>query len=62
MCRQYGAHLVSLQEDLGGWEALGLTLREQIAEERRAQERERKLRAMTVVERAKAQARKRTWS
>lgn len=44
MCRQYGAHLVSLQEDLGGWDVLGLTLREQIEEERRAQERERRLR------------------
>ena len=28
MCQQYGAHLVSLAEDLGSWECLGLTLRE----------------------------------
>lgn len=32
MAKQYGAHLVSLAEDLGGWEVLGLTLREMIAE------------------------------
>lgn len=31
MCKQYGAHLVSLSEDLGGWECVGLTLRELIA-------------------------------
>ena len=28
MCKQYGTHLVSLASDLGGWEVLGLTLRE----------------------------------
>jgi hypothetical protein len=32
MCKQYGAHLVSLAGDLGGFECLGLTLREMIAE------------------------------
>ena len=32
MCKQYGAHLVSLAEDLGGFECLGLTLREMIQE------------------------------
>jgi hypothetical protein len=31
MCRQYGAHLVSLREDLGDWESVGLTLSEIIA-------------------------------
>jgi DNA relaxase NicK len=35
MAKQYGAHLVSLAEDLGGWECLGLTLREMIEEERK---------------------------
>lgn len=30
MCKQYGAHLVGLAGDLGGWECLGLTLREMI--------------------------------
>lgn len=34
MVGQYGAHLVSLADDLGGWEVLGLTLREMVAEER----------------------------
>jgi hypothetical protein len=33
MCRQYGKHLVSLAADLGGWEVLGLTLREMIGEQ-----------------------------
>lgn len=28
MCKQYGGHLVSLAEDLGSWECLGLTLKE----------------------------------
>lgn len=32
-CRQYGPHFVSLAEDLGSWECLGLTLREMIAEQ-----------------------------
>lgn len=35
LVRQYGAHLVSLAEDLGGWECVGLTLREMIAEEKK---------------------------
>jgi hypothetical protein len=30
MCRHYGAHLVSLADDLGSWECVGLTLREMI--------------------------------
>jgi len=30
MCRQYGAHLVSLAQDLGGWDCVGLTLAETI--------------------------------
>jgi hypothetical protein len=34
MARQYGAHLVSLAADLGGWEVLGLTLGEMIREDR----------------------------
>jgi len=32
MCKQYGSHLVSLAEDLGSWECLGLTLRELLKE------------------------------
>lgn len=35
MARQYGPHLVSLAADLGGWEVLGLTLREMVEEARR---------------------------
>lgn len=31
MCRQYGAHMVDLANDLGGWECVGLTLRDTIA-------------------------------
>jgi len=31
MCRQYGPHLVDLANDLGGWECVGLTLRDTIA-------------------------------
>jgi DNA relaxase NicK len=34
MVRQYGAHLVSLAEDLGGWRELGQTLAEMIEEQR----------------------------
>jgi DNA relaxase NicK len=34
MCRQYGSHLVSLAQDLGGWECVGLTLQEVIKEQR----------------------------
>lgn len=32
MCKQYGTHLVDLAADLGGWEVLGLTLREMVKE------------------------------
>lgn len=32
MVQQYGAHLTSLAADLGGWDVLGLTLREMLAE------------------------------
>ena len=32
MCKQYGAHLVSLAHDLGGWDCVGLTLSEMISE------------------------------
>lgn len=32
MCKQYGPHLVSLAEDLGGWDCVGLTLRETLDE------------------------------
>lgn len=35
MCKQYGAHLVSLAADLGGWKELGLTLGEIIKNEDR---------------------------
>jgi predicted Zn-dependent protease len=31
LCRQYGAHLLSLAEDLGSWECVGLQLRDTIA-------------------------------
>lgn len=34
MAGQYGPHLVSLAADLGGWDVLGLTLREMVEEER----------------------------
>ena len=34
MCRQYGAHLLSLKDDLGDWQSVGLTLSEIIAESR----------------------------
>lgn len=30
MCKQYGAHLVSLASDLGGWDCVGLTLGEML--------------------------------
>ena len=33
MCKQYGAHLASLAQDLGGWECVGLTLKEILAEQ-----------------------------
>lgn len=35
MCRQYGPHLTSLALDLGGWDVLGLTLREMLDEQER---------------------------
>lgn len=35
MCRQYGQRLVSMAQDLGGWDVLGLTLRETIKEQQR---------------------------
>lgn len=35
MCRQYGPHLIGLADDLGGWDCLGLTLREMIEEVKR---------------------------
>ena len=31
MCKQYGQHLTSLAQDLGGWDCVGLTLQEIIA-------------------------------
>jgi hypothetical protein len=34
MCLQYGAHLLSLKDDLGDWKAVGMTLREMIEEAR----------------------------
>ena len=33
MCKQYGAHLVSLAADLGGWDCVGLTLSEIMQEQ-----------------------------
>lgn len=35
MCRQYGAHMVAMAQDLGGWPELGLTLSEMIHEQKR---------------------------
>lgn len=35
MCKQYGPHLLSLASDCGGWDALGLTLREMVNETQR---------------------------
>ena len=32
MCKQYGAHLMSLKDDVGSWECLGLTLQEYLRE------------------------------
>jgi len=34
MCKQYGAHLIGLRNDLGGWEEVGLKLAEMIRKER----------------------------
>lgn len=31
MCKQYGAHMLTMVEDLGSWECLGLTLRDLVA-------------------------------
>lgn len=33
MCRQYGPRLVSMAQDLGGWDVLGLTLSEVVSEQ-----------------------------
>ena len=33
MCKQYGQHLASLAQDLGGWDCVGLTLSEMLAEQ-----------------------------
>ena len=41
MCRQYGPRLVTMAGDLGGWEVLGLTLREVVIEQERAARRGR---------------------
>lgn len=30
MCKQYGAHMLTMVEDLGSWECLGLTLRDMV--------------------------------
>lgn len=38
MCRQYGAHMASLADDLGDWQSVGLTLREMIAEQQQARQ------------------------
>lgn len=35
MCRQYGPAMAELADELGGWDVLGLTLREMASEERR---------------------------
>lgn len=42
MCNQYGAHLISLSADLGGWDVLGKTLEEMVREERELAERVRR--------------------
>jgi hypothetical protein len=34
MCKQYGAHLVGLHNEVGGWEEVGLRLAEMIKRER----------------------------
>jgi hypothetical protein len=39
MAGQYGPHLVSLAADLGGWDVLGLTLREMVGEAARQRKR-----------------------
>jgi hypothetical protein len=35
MCKQYGSHLVSLAQDLGGWDCVGLTLSEILADQKK---------------------------
>lgn len=35
MCKQYGAHLLSLSQDLGSWECVGLTISEVLAEQKK---------------------------
>ena len=40
MCQQYGAHLLSLRDDLGDWQSVGLTLSEIIRENEEAHRRE----------------------
>lgn len=39
MVKQYGPHLTSLADDLGGWDCLGLTLREMLSEEHQRKRR-----------------------
>jgi hypothetical protein len=41
MCKQYGPHLVSLANDLGGWAELGLTLGEMVREASHAKQARR---------------------
>ena len=36
MAKQYGPHLLSLLQDVGSWEALGLTLGEMVKEAQEA--------------------------
>lgn len=38
MCRQYGAHLLSLRDDLGDWQSVGLTLSEILQEQQQCGE------------------------
>jgi hypothetical protein len=45
MSLQYGPHLVSLADDLGGWDMLGLTLGEMVREEKARAERARRARS-----------------
>lgn len=35
MCKQYGSHLVDLANDVGGWDCVGLTLRDVIQKQKR---------------------------
>ena len=34
MCKQYGPPMAAMASELGGWDVLGLTLREMVSEER----------------------------